>query len=226
MPDYEGSKHYMVSGLPMLAVSWRDAVSLSAAEGLNIKITPLSDKGFFISSGLGYWLGRRERADKDQGDALRGLGNLSGGAVGKLGTGYQYNASSLGLDVARDIHDDRDGTTVSPYAGYKIYQGEAFTLSGKVSATWADDNYMKNIFGITPAQARNSLKHYAPYTAEAGVKDTKFGVTAGYSITPSMSVFAITDMAYLLGDAADSPIVKDQGSQKQFNGSIGLTYRL
>ncbi len=225
VPNYEGSKHYTVSGLPMLEASWRDAISLSAMEGLKIKIKPLLDKGFFVSAGLGYWLGRREGADKDNGDALRGLGNLSGGGVGKLGMGYQYNALGLGLDVARDIHDDRDGTTVTPYGSYKIYQSRRFSLSGKISTTWADDNYMQNIFGITPEQAGKSLKHYAPFTAESGLKDVKFGLTANYRITQSISLFAMADVAHLLGDAADSPIVKTQGSKEQFIGSTGFVYR-
>lgn len=224
MPNYEGSKHYMVTGLPMLEASWRDAISLSAAEGLKIRIKPFSDESFFVSGGIGYWLGRKEGVDKDNGDTLRGLGNLSGGAVGKLGAGYQFNALSLGLDAARDIHNDRDGTTVTPYVSYKVYQGRNFSLSGKVSTTWADDNYMQNIFGVTPEQARNSLKHYAPFTAESGLKDVKFGLTANYRITQSVSLFAMADVAHLLGDAADSPIVKTQGSKEQFSGSVGLKY--
>ncbi|MDR3488567.1 MAG: MipA/OmpV family protein [Bradyrhizobium sp.] len=224
MPNYEGSKHYVINPLPMLTASWRDTVSISAVEGLKVTMRPLSDQGFFVSGGVGYWLGRKEGVDKHHGDTLRGLGNISGGGVGKLGVGYRYNALSFGLDVARDIND-REGTTVTPYGGYKIYQSRSFSLSGKLSTTWADDNYMQNIFGITPAQARNSLKHYAPFTAEAGLKDIKFGLTANYSITPSVSLVAMTDVARLLGDAADSPIVKTQGSANQFSGGVGVTYR-
>ena len=186
---------------------------------------PLSDKGFFVAGDLGYWGGRQEGVDKNHGDTLRGLGNLSGGAVGKLGLGYQYNALSVGVDVARDLGNDRDGTTVTPYAGYKIYKSQSFRLSGKISTIWADDNYMNNIFGVTGAQSINSLYHYTPYTAEAGMKDVRFGLTANYSITQSISLFATADVTRLLDDAADSPIVKTQGSNEQFSGGMGLTYR-
>jgi outer membrane scaffolding protein for murein synthesis (MipA/OmpV family) len=224
-PDYEGSKHDVIRPLPMLEASWRDAISLSTTEGLKVVMRPLSDKGFFVSGDLGYWLGRKEGVDKHHGDTLRGLGNLSGGAVGKLETGYRYGAASIGFDVTRDLGNDRDGTTVTPYVGYKIYQSRSFRLNGRVSTSWADDNYMNNLFGITSAQSRNSLYRYTPYTAEAGMKDVKFGLTAGYSITRSISLFAMADFARLLDDAADNPIVKTEGSKEQFSGGMGLTYR-
>lgn len=223
-PNYEGSKHYLLQPLPMLETSWRDTISLSAVEGLKIVERPLADKGFSITGSLGYWLGRKEGVDKHHGDTLRGLGNLSGGGVGKLEMGYQYNAFSIGLGGARDIGNDRDGTTATLSAGYKIYQSQTFQLGSKISTTWADDNYMNNIFGITPAQARDSLKHYSPYKAEAGLKDVRLGLTANYGITRSLSLFAIADVAHLLGDAADSPIVKTQGAKEQISGGLGLVY--
>ncbi|WP_274540595.1 MipA/OmpV family protein [Telmatospirillum siberiense] len=224
-PNYEGSKHDTVRPMPMLEASWRNAISLSTTEGLKVVMRPLPDKGFFVAGILGYWLGRQEGVDKHHGDTLRGLGNLSGGAVGKLETGYQFGPASFGLEVARDLGNDRDGTTLTPYASYKIYQSQSFRLSGKLSTTWADDNYMNNLFGITSVQSRNSLYHYTPYTAEAGMKDVKFGLMANYSITPSVSLFAMVDVARLLGDAADSPIVKTEGSKEQVSGGMGLTYR-
>ncbi len=225
VPNYEGSKHEVARPLPMLGVSWRNAISLSTTEGLKVVMRPLSDKGFFVAGDFNYWQGRQEGVDKHHGDTLRGLGNLSSGAVGKLETGYQYNALSIGVDIARDIGNDRDGTTVTPYAGYKIYQSQKFRLSGKISTTWADDNYMNNLFGITSVQSRNSLYHYTPYTAEAGMKDVRFGLKADYSITQSLSLFALVDVARLLGDAADNPIVKTEGSKEQISGGMGLAYR-
>lgn len=224
-PNYEGSKHYRISGLPLLEASWQDTLSLSVAEGLSLKIRPLADRGFFLSAGLGYWLGRKEGVDKDDADALRGLGNLSGGAVGKLGVGYRIGALSLGVDIAGDIKNDRDGTTVTPSLGYEIVRGRKFTLGGKLSATWADENYMQNIFGVTAAQSAASLKSYRTFTPESGFKDAKIGLRASYAITPSLSAFASTDVARLIGDAADSPIVKTEGSATQFIGTAGLVYR-
>ena len=224
-PTYEGSKHYHVTPFPVAEVSWRNAISLSPMGGLMATVRPLTDKNFSVSGGIGYWGGRKESANKDYDDALRGLGNLSGNAVGKLGVAYQYKAISAGLNLARDIGGDRDGTTITLKGGYKIYQGHGFKVGAELSTTWGDDNYMGSLFGISPEQARNSVKHYSRYDAQSGMKDVKIGVNAGYDITSSVNLFALAEAGRLLGDAANSPIVKDQGSENQFKTGLGLAYR-
>jgi outer membrane scaffolding protein for murein synthesis (MipA/OmpV family) len=224
-PTYEGSKHYEVNPLPLAEVSWRDAISLGTKDGLKVLVKPLMDRNFSVNGAVGYWGGRREGVDKDHGDTLRGLGNLSGGAVGKLGLDYRIQALDVGLDLARDLGNDRDGTTVTMKSGYKILNNSRFHLDGVVSTTWADDNYMSNMFGITQAQARTSLKHYSAYSAGAGIKDVTAGFNANYDITSAISLFGLVKMSRLLDDAADSPIVKTQGSDNQFGASIGLAYR-
>lgn len=224
-PTYEGSKHYEVQPLPMVEVSWRDTVLLSPKDGLKVVLRPLDDKGVSISGSVGYWGGRKEGADKDHDDALRGLGNLSGNAVGRLGLEYRYKAVTAGLNLARDIGGDRDGTTVTLKGGYKIYQNKAFRVHTELSTTWADDNYMESLFGITGEQARRSPKQYSVHDAKAGVKDAKIALNAGYAVTASIDLFARTEFGRLLGDAADSPIVKNQGSENQVSGGLGLVYR-
>lgn len=224
-PTYEGSKHYQVGPLPVAEISWRKTISLSPMGGLMATVRPLADKNFSVSGGIGRWGGRKEGADKDNDDALRGLGNLSGNAVGKLGVAYQYKAISAGLNLARDIGGDRDGTTITLKGGYKIYQGQDFKVNAELSTTWADDNYMGALFGITAEQAARSPKHYSRHEAQSGMKDVKIGVNAGYDITSSVNLFALAEAGRLLGDAADSPIVKDQGSENQFKTGLGLAYR-
>lgn len=224
-PTYEGSKHYQVGPLPVAEVSWRKTISLSPMGGLMATVRPLNDKDFSVSGGIGYWGGRKESADKEHDDALRGLGNLSSNAVGKLGMAYQYKAISVGLNLARDIGGDRDGTTITLKGGYKIYKGQDFKVNAEISTTWADDNYMGSLFGITPEQARNSPKHYSGHDAQSGIKDVKISVNASYDFTSSIGLFALAEAGRLLGDAADSPIVKDQGSENQFKTGLGLAYR-
>lgn len=224
-PTYEGSKHYEVQPLPMLEVSWRDTVSLSPKDGLKVMLRPLGDKGFSVSGGVGYWGGRKEGADKDHDDALRGLGSLSGNAVGRLGLDYRYKAVSAGLHLARDIGGDRDGMTATLKGGYRIYQDKAFKVNAELSSTWADDNYMESLFGVTSAQSARSPKRYAVHDAGAGLKDVKVGLNAGYAVTSSVDLFVRAEYGRLLEDAADSPIVKNSGSENQMSGGLGLVYR-
>jgi outer membrane scaffolding protein for murein synthesis (MipA/OmpV family) len=223
-PNYEGSKHYVLKPLPLVELSWRDAVSVGTKDGLKVVIKPLADKGFSVSGGLGYWMGRKEGVDKNHGDTLRGLGSLSANAVGKLGVAYRYQALNIGADMARDIGGDRDGTSVTLKGGYQIFRSARFRLNGETSTTWVDDNYMSNMFGVSQAQANNSLMHYSPYSAGSGIKDVKLGFTGNYEITPSVSLFGVVAASRLLNDAADNPIVRTQGSANQFEAGLGLMY--
>lgn len=83
---------------------------------------------------------------------------------------------------------------------------------------------MQGLFGITPEQAGKSVKHYSVHDAQAGMKDVKIGVNAGYDITSSVNLFARVEAGRLLGDAADSPIVKNQGNENQFTTALGVAY--
>lgn len=224
-PTYEGSKHYQVTPLPLAEVSWRDTVSLGLRDGLKITLRPLEDRRLSVSGSVGYWQGRREGADKDNGDALRGLGTLSGNAVARLGTDYRIGALSAGATVARDLGGDRDGTTLTLKTGYLIYRGSGLRISADLSTTLADSNHMDAMFGITPLQAARSPKRYAVHDAGAGVKDVSVGLTAGYTLLPSLDLFVRAEAGRLVGDAADSPIVRDAGSENQFSGGLGLSYR-
>jgi outer membrane protein len=52
------------------------------------------------------------------------------------------------------------------------------------------------------------------------------GVTAGYlrQLTPRWGIYSYAKYDRLVGDAADSPIVRQFGSRDQFSGGLALTY--
>lgn len=223
-PTYEGSEHYRLRAMPTASVSWRNGISLSTNDGLKAVMRPLIDKHFTVTAGLGYWLGRQQGADKDHGDALRGLGDVSGNAIGRLGVGYEFGVGDVGLDFNRDLGGDRDGATITLHGGYLLYRAQAFHVKAELSTTWADDEYMSTMFGITPSQAAASTRHYSAYSASAGIKDVSFGLKANYDLTQSVGLFAMAGIKRLTGDAADSPIVKSAGDANQYSAGLGLLY--
>jgi len=77
-------------------------------------------------------------------------------------------------------------------------------------------------FGVSPAA---SLRSGLPaYDAEAGL--TAIGLTSGYlrQLTPRWGISTYAKYDRLLGDAANSPVVRRLGSRNQVHGGIGLTY--
>ena len=85
-----------------------------------------------------------------------------------------------------------------------------------------DKNYSNAYFGIDAASA--AITGLAPYRASGGIGEVGAGVSARYMFTKNWGLTAQASYTRLLGDAAKSPIVKQQGSANQFAGGLGVVY--
>lgn len=222
-PDYEGSDDYEVAPLPLVDVTYRDIVFLkSMALGANVFTLrgPGPNDKLQFGPLLKYQAGR----DQDSNDALRGLGDIDAGV--ELGAFVNYRAGpwSAGLTVFRDVSDAYDGgMTAQLKGGYMYPISQRLRLVTEVSTTWADDNYTEAFFGITALQAqRSGLRQYQ---AEGGFKDAGLSLALNYSLTDHWGVTGLVGYKRLLGDAADSPLVEDQGSANQLTGGLMLSYK-
>ncbi len=87
----------------------------------------------------------------------------------------------------------------------------------------ADGRYHRAYFGVTPAAAgATGLPEYRPGGGFYAV-----GVSAGLTqmLARDWGVYAYAGYDRLIGDAADSPLVRAFGSRDQFSGGIGLFYQ-
>lgn len=85
-----------------------------------------------------------------------------------------------------------------------------------------DGDYMGTYFGVTPAQAaRTGLPVYDP---GGGVHS--LGATGGvtYRFNPTWSLHSYARYDRLVGDAADSPLVRAYGARDQFGVGVGIGY--
>jgi hypothetical protein len=113
--------------------------------------------------------------------------------------------------LAQDVADGHGGLVGEISAGFTRPVTERFRLAGGVSATWSSEDYMEAYFGVTPAgSAASGLPVFSPGAALSFVGVNLAGT---YSITESWSVSLIGGVGTLLGDAADSPVVADRGSE-------------
>ncbi|WP_445682755.1 MipA/OmpV family protein [Radicibacter daui] len=225
-PTYEGSNSYKTSPWPVAEATWRDTLSIGTRDGVVLKVKPgTEDGGLTFKAGLNYWFGRKEGADKDHGDALRGMGDIDGAPVASIGFEYQLLPFFFEGNLSRDIGGDRDGTSATGKVGYALYNTERLHVRTDVSTTWADNNYMQSMFGVTAQQSASSERHYSQYTADSGLKDVSFGIGATYDLTDSFAVGANVGYKRLVDEAADSPLVKEGGSANQFVGGISAIYK-
>jgi MipA family protein len=116
-----------------------------------------------------------------------------------------------------------NGFLVTPRAGIRVPLAKNVFLNGSIEASWASGDYMSNRFGISDADAaRSGLQ---PFDADAGFKDVELGLGATYAFSKRWSLSMSGRYEHLLGDAADSPIVDDRGSQDAFRFGTVVNYR-
>jgi outer membrane protein len=116
-----------------------------------------------------------------------------------------------------------DGAVVAPQASIRVPLARTFFLNGTIAVSWASGDYMSNRFGISAADAARSGLDI--HDDDAGFKDVELGLSATYVITRRWSVTMSGRYQHLLGNAADSPIVDDRGSEDAFRLGALVNYR-
>ena len=87
-------------------------------------------------------------------------------------------------------------------------------------ARWADNDYHDAYFGVTAADRPPPASPPTTRTAAS----TPIGAIAGltYRVGRNWGLHGYAGYDRLIGDAADSPIVRGFGSRDQFSGGAGL----
>ena len=216
-PDYEGSDDFEFRALPYISAKYGDWLSFSVPEGL--KLTAITEGGFRAGVLAGYRFDREE----DDNVALGGWGDIDGTAELGAFAEYKIDQMKFALDVRQGLSDET-GLQATLSARHESRIGPS-RISVGPQVTWADDDYTQTYFGITAAQAAASTIGYAPYAADGGLKSYGLGLSVFTPVTDSWAITAIASVSQLTGDAADSPIVTDQGSETQYMFGVFAGYR-
>jgi outer membrane scaffolding protein for murein synthesis (MipA/OmpV family) len=218
VPVYEGSDNDRVMAIPAVRVSYKNMVTLGQ-DGLMVKA--YENDRLKLEAGLGYQPGRDESDDHVN---LRGMGDVDGAALAKVGASYilgdtPVGRAEAGVMAAQGLNGDY-GTTVEGKLGLKRPLTDCLSIGGDVHATWASDTHMETYFGVSSAQSARSGK--AAYAPEAGIKSYGVALNGTYKITNAWQSFAKVQVNQLTGDAADSPIVQREW---QPSAVVGLMYK-
>jgi MipA family protein len=219
-PDYEGSNDYTFSPIPMVSASYKNYVFVNGPSA-RVNFLGLLGDDFPVMAGVSAGLGggRKHSANK----ALDNLGDIDSGLdVGGF-VGSQLGPIQLGMELSKEVGDKRDGMYANFTLGYMQPIGDQFAVNLGVSAGWADQNWMQEYYGVTSAQSVAS--GYTKYDGKAGFKSVGIMAGADYMITEHITLGLNVGYTKLLDNAANSPIVKDQGSSNQYTGSLTASYR-
>jgi outer membrane scaffolding protein for murein synthesis (MipA/OmpV family) len=98
-----------------------------------------------------------------------------------------------------------------------------FTFAVGPRVGWGDDTYMDTYFGVTSAEAAASPVVAAPYSPGAGIR--YWGAAAGVIHRHGRWAEVVgVSWHRLTGDAADSPLVTQLGSENQMLVFLGMMY--
>ena len=199
---YEGSDEYTVIPVPQVSVDYKDGLFFANPFD-GIGSYPLRGDNYKVGASVGFDFGRSEDDDKDN---LRGMGDIDMSATGNL-VG-EYDMGPLKVSAKLTKGNEEYGMTAEADVGTMVPVTEKIMLMGKVGTKWADEDHMNTYFGVSSRQSVRS--GYTAYKADAGFQSV--GVTAGafYNVNDNWDVMLMLSGDQLIGDAADSPIVKQE----------------
>ena len=153
-----------------------------------------------------------------------------GAPVGKVKTtvevgGFAEYLVSESIRVRADLRKGlggHDGLVGAIGADYISRDGDRYVFSIGPRVLFSDDRFQRAYFGVNSAAALASgLPAYRP---DGGVYAVAAASGLSYQFSPRWGAFGYARYERLVGDAADSPIVRDLGSRNQLSGGIGLSY--
>jgi outer membrane protein len=108
-------------------------------------------------------------------------------------------------------------------ADYVWRDGDKYVISVGPRLLISDAKYQRAYFGVTPAAAlATGLPAYRP---DGGIHGVALASGLSYQFSPDWGMFGYARYERLVGDAADSPIVRSNfGSRDQLSGGVGLSY--
>ncbi len=151
-----------------------------------------------------YASGRDVSDDREN---LNGMGDVDASATANLLGSYNIGSAQLNGKLSSALTGDY-GTTAEVNLNTRYPLTEKIILNAGVGTVWADEEHMSNRFGISAGQSARS--GYSRHDAESGFKSIGASVGATYHITDSWNTNLTVKGDQLLGDAADSPIVKEE----------------
>lgn len=222
---YDGADTYQLIPFGIADVRWKGLEF--ELRGLRARLDVLGNSPIQIGPAVNLRFKRDSAQDGSGGVKL--LNNVDsavevGGFVGYRFGGDEKGQGEVALDltVLKDINDGHDGLTATAQISYAALRTQRVFVNVDAQANYADKKYMRAYFGITPEESiRSGLAAYRP---DGGLRDLGAGLTVGYQFSPRWGLIARAGANYYVGDAKDSPIVKE-GSKLQPTGGLALSFR-
>lgn len=215
-PEFPGSDSVELLPDPEFAYARGDSPFGFGAQDDSLSFALFNTGGFSLGPALAI---SQHREDSDVGapvgDVKRTV-EIGGFVQQFLGENFRLRAE------VRKAIGGHDGLIGSVGADYVARDGDRYAISVGPRLRFADSKYMDSFYGVDPAVAL--ITGLPVYDPDGGVDAVGAISSFNYSIGGPWGVFGYGRYDRLVGDAKDSPIVRQFGSRDQFSAGIGLSY--
>ena len=228
VPDFEGSEDYEV--IPIVPFNYEQNGFSLRARGLGVEADLVPSRAIDAGPLIRYDGGR----DDVENDAVDALPEVDGAL--ELGGFFQANlpVAVLGsgdpsvlfsrVSFAQDVTDGHEGYEIEGSIGVFRPFSDRVTGILNLSTTYASEDYMDSFFSVTAAGSAAS--GLSVFDADAGFKDVGLMGIVNYKLNERWTANLIGGYTRLIGDAEDSSIVSEAGSEDQFFAGFAFNYTL
>lgn len=221
IPDYIGSDDYQL--VPLIISNFRLGNAEIVFEGSGARIDIFQDPVLEFGPVLNLSL-PRENVESDRVDQL---GDVDASLEAGIYAGFAFPYGNLPegelngyIAARRSITGDNDGALLIGLIEYFWAVKFFWRVGVNVSATYADSSYMETHFGVS--ESASALSGLPVFDANAGLRDVSVSAYSILSFSRRWGLFGRVLASRLTGDAADSPLVTEEGSPEQYFGGVGL----
>ncbi len=216
-PEYQGAKSYRMFTIPLLRLTYRDAVAL---HNTKLTVNLLRFDRLRVGVVAKYLFGRRQSSNP----VLAGLDKVKDTI--EVGGFVRYDVKHLVItaDVRDSISRDQ-GLSAQLTLAQGLYKSKKLRLGIAASAIWGSRERLQTNFGVTEAEAAAAPVGLRPFHADSGLYQVNLFLGGEYLLDDHWRLGATIGYTRLLADAAESPIVADYGSPNMATVGVGLLYR-
>ena len=228
-PSFLGDNEQQISVFPNVMLSYGERFTASL-DGVRYKV--FSQAGFSAGVVGAYNFGRDEDPDDnpfvvDGSDStdLVGLGDIDGTI--ELGgfVEYEFDPLSFRLELRQGVdggHDGLYGEAEAMYnASFNIGRAPILFSLGPVLA-FGDNAYTSTFFDVNAAQSAAS--GLSQFDAGGGIISYGLHANAVLPLSQKTALVGFVNYDRLTGDAADSSLVRERGSEDQTTFGLMLSY--
>jgi outer membrane protein len=210
MPGYKGSDQRIIKIAPLIDVQrGRFFARTDAGIGLSIYESPY----FTFGASVNWMKGYKEE------DAPAGFGEVKDALGGRVFVTTRLYGAVATFSATQALTESERGLQLDARVSYPWRASERLTLIPSVAVSAGNAKYMNSYFGVD--FERSTRSGLAQYAMKGGVKDVTLSLMANYKLTERWAITGGVLASQLLGDAADSPIVKRKSNT---TGIVGVTY--